>query len=223
MYIEIIQHNKTPAESVARVLSALEQPETKKLYYGKAVDKLTQYSFFLEKGLPHPEWSINYEDAQQWLANGSVVICRESVKGHSGSGVFVCHPGEEELIAAKIYVKYQKKKREFRVNLFKGKFVNIREKKRMAGAEGNTHVWTPSNGYTTVKLQTPVKDLQLVKDLAEAAAAVSESDFVGIDIIYNAFYDKYYILEVNSGPSIEGSSVDDYCNAIKEWMNESND
>ena len=35
------------------------------------------------------------------------------------------------------------------------------------------------------------------------------------NIDYSEFYDKLYVLEVNSGPSIEGSSVSEFINAIK--------
>ena len=221
MNLVINEFNQTPSESVVRILEALNLGKPKQLLYGKCVDKFTQYQFFKEKELPHPEWTDDYHVAEEWQSAGHTVVCREQVKGAKGSGVFICAPGDD-LVDAKIYVKYQKKKREFRVNIFKNKFVNIREKKRKAGATGDTKVWSPHNGYITAHVQTPVKDLQLVKDLAEKASLVSESDFVGVDIIYNQFFDKYYVLEVNSGPAIEGSSVDDFAAAIEEWYEGNN-
>lgn len=214
MNIQIVDHNKTPSESVARLNEVLGVQPTVQLHYGKAVDKIAQYEFFKAQGLPHPEWSINWQDAEKWLENGHTVVCREKVKSAKGDGVFLVTPGND-LVDAQVYCKYQKKKREFRVNLFKHKVVNIREKKRKAGAEGNTNIWSPNNGYFTTHVQQTIPSVEVLKELAEKASIVSESDFNGVDIIYNQTLNKFFVLEVNSGPAIEGSSVDEFAAAIK--------
>lgn len=217
MNLQIIQHTKTPSESVQRLEEILGIKATKVLHYGEAVDKITQYEYFKTNAIPHPEWSINHEDAQKWLDDGFSVVCREKIKSCTGDGVFMVHPGGE-LVEAKVYCKYQKKKREFRVNLFQHKVVNIREKKRKAGSTGCTNVWNNSNGYFTTHVQQSIQDEDILRKLAEQASMVSNSDFIGVDVLWNKFYNRYMVLEVNSGPSIEGSSVKEYADAIQQWM-----
>lgn len=218
MNITFYEHTKTPSESIKRIKKALNQEEEIILHYGEAVDKLTQYQFFKDNNIPHPEWTINKGEAAQWLQQGNLVVCREFLKSGKGHGVSIVDT--TPLPDAKVYCKYQKKKREFRVNLFRGKVVNVREKKRKLTSTGNSNIWSPGNGYITTHVKVPIQNLPLVMELAEKAAKITKSDFIGVDIIYNEFYNKYYVLEVNSGPSIEGSSVNEFIAVIKEWYNE---
>ena len=216
MSIVIVQHTKTPSESVERLLNKLGE-EPKILHYGKAVDKLTQYQFFKEHGIPHPEWSINVEDANSWLANGSTVFGRRQIKTSGGSGIEILEePLEESCEDFKVFTKYIKKKREFRVNLFQHKIINIREKVKEAGKEGNSMIRNKANGFTTTHCKPMSEELtSMVKDWAMQASMVSDSDFIGVDIGYNQFKNLVFVLEVNSGPSIEGKSVNDFVEAIQ--------
>jgi len=120
----------------------------------------------------------------------------------------------DELPDAKVYTQYVKKKREFRVNVFQDKVVNLREKVRQSKGDGG-YIRNQENGYTTTHCRPMPDSLNArLKQLALDARKISKSDFVGVDIIYNEFYDKLYVLEVNSGPSIEGSSVNDFVKVI---------
>ena len=210
--IQIISHTSKPSESVQRLLKALSVGQTV-LNYGNGVDKLTQYQFFKENKIPHPEWTEDKAVAQSWQNKGIVVIARSKVKGQSGSGVAVVQPNEE-LPDAKVFTQYVKKKREFRVNIFQNKIVSFREKLRQ-NKVGEGFIRNKENGYTTTHCKPMTGSIKArLEQLSLEARKVSQSDFIGVDIIYNEFYDKLYVLEVNSGPSIEGSSVDAYVQAI---------
>jgi len=39
-------------------------------------------------------------------------------------------------------------------------------------------------------------------------------DFGAVDIIYNEHEDKYYVLEVNSAPGLEGTTLEKYVEAL---------
>lgn len=213
MSIQILSHTSTPSESVKRLLDALNQNLTV-LNYGNGVDKLTQYAFFKEKNLSHPEWTTSKDEALQWQNEGHFVVARERIKSQAGGGVYVIEPGQL-MPDAKVYTKYLKKKREFRVNIFKDKVVNIREKVKQK-KEGSTYIRNTANGYTTTHCKPMSLSLtERLKALALEARKVSKSDFIGVDIGYNEFYDNAFVLEVNSGPSIEGSSVLDFVKAIQ--------
>lgn len=215
--IQIVSHTTLPSESVARLLEALALPQPKVLHYGCGVNKLKQYEYFKEHNIPHPEWTLNSDVARSWVEAGHVVFARKRIKGQTGAGIIIVEnmtqfPDEE----IKVFTKYIKKKREFRVNCFQQKVLNMREKVRTAGATGPTYIRNVANGYTTTHCRPMSPELKVkLEDLAMKACGVSKSDFIGVDIGYNEFKDLAFVLEVNSGPSIEGSSIQDFVKAIQ--------
>lgn len=215
--LNIVQHQKQASESVDRLIAALAIPQTDTLtlHYGNAVLKTDQYQFFKDNDIPHPEWTTDINVARDWIRGGSLVVCRNRVRGQAGGGISLADT-VDALVESKVYTKYIPKKREFRVNIFKDRVLNIREKVGKAG-NTNTKIRTPANGYSTVKLQSPAP--KGIEDLALAAAKVSQSDFKGVDIAFNQLRNYMFVLEVNSGPAIEGASVNDYAAAIREELN----
>lgn len=213
----IVQHQSQRSESVDRLLAELQPPqqETITFNYGNAVLKTDQYKFFTDNKIPCPEYTTDIEVARAWIRSGSLVVCRNRVRGQAGNGI-VLADNLDALVESKVYTKYIPKKREFRVNIFKDKVLNIREKVGRRGAE-NTKIRTPANGYSTVKLQAPPP--AGLEALALAASKVSQSDFKGVDVCYNQMRNYLFVLEVNSGPAIEGASIQDYANAIREELN----
>lgn len=214
--LKIVQHQKQASESIDRLLKELAIPtnDTLTLNYGNAVLKTDQYQFFKDNNIPHPEWTTDPNVAKSWIRDGSIVVCRNRVRGQAGNGISLATT-MDELVESKVYTKYIPKKREFRVNIFKDRVLNIREK--VGGTGANTKIRTPTNGYSTVKLRMEAP--AGIEALALRAAKVSSSDFKGVDICYNQLRNYLFVLEVNSGPSIEGASVQEYAAAIRQEMN----
>lgn len=214
--MHIISHTSKPSESVKRLLEAFGK-EDKVLNYGCGVDKLTQYKYFKENNIPAVEFTESLEKALEWSLQGHTVMARTKTKGQTGSGIFVCLPQVEAFTftePVKVFTKYISHKREFRVNLFKGGLVNVREKKKKISFKGGDfHIRNLANGYTTAKCYSYPNQ---IVDIARQASLCSSSDFIGVDIGYNELKDFAFVIEVNSGPSIEGSSVQDFVEVIKK-------
>ena len=208
----IISYTTKVSESVQRLQEAL-SARIPHYRYGCGVDKLQQYQFFKDNNIFHPRWTTDKEEAASW---GTVVMARSSVRGQRGSGLQVVMGGQQ-LPDAAIYTEYLPHKREFRVNLFKDRVVSIREKVRQRGVTGDFHIRNQANGYITTHCR-PDAPRTLLGDVSLAARKVSGSDFVGVDIGYNEYYNRAFVIEVNSGPSIEGSSVALFVEAIIEDM-----
>lgn len=213
MNVQIVSHTSLPSESVQRLQEVLGAPKVTLLHYGKGVSKLEQYLYFKENTIPSVEYTEDYVIAYNWLEDGYTVMCRKRIKGQTGAGIIVAKPSDEALPDAKVYTKYISHKREFRVNLFQHTVVNVREKVKMKGTKGDFHIRNIANGYTTAICTEYPK--QLI-ELAEKASKVSSSDFTGVDIGYNELKDMAFVIEVNSGPSIEGSSVGAFVSMIKK-------
>lgn len=186
----------------------------KQFKYGQSVDKLTQYRWFFDNEIPALNFTDDFLTAHEWLQDGHVVFGRKYLKASCGKGIVVIEPGTEDLPICPVYTQYKKKKREFRVHVFKDQVVAVTEKKRRKEFDGvrDTKIRNLANGY--VFTQTVVDEPEGLRDLALRAARVSASDFRGVDVGYNQLKDELFVIEVNSAPGIQGTNLTKYMEAI---------
>lgn len=186
--------------------------------YGHSMDKLTQYKWFKEQGLSALEFSQDPVVAAQWLSEGHTVFGRRLLTASCGKGIVVLEPGFAHTageMSCPVYTKYKKKKREFRVHIYKDKVVAVTEKRKRAGFEGtrDTKIRNLANGYVFCQSLSG-EEPPALRSLALAASLVTKSDFKGVDIGYNERNNELFIIEVNSAPGIQGSNVNAYIEAI---------
>lgn len=199
---------------VFRVTKAGIKPRTR-LKYGNSVDKLFQYNWFKDNNIPALEFTTDVQQAIEWCSNDQTVFGRKLLNSSCGKGIVVF---DKETAAAihgcPVYTLYKKKKREFRVHVFQNTVVSVTEKKRKKGFEGeqDTKIRNLANGYVFV--QTVENEPAGLRELALKAAAVSQSDFRGVDIGYNEKKDELFVIEVNSAPGIMGSNINKYVETI---------
>lgn len=193
-------------------------PRRDNIKYGYSVDKLTQYRWFQQQGLSALEFTTAQIIAVGWLEEpGNIVFGRKYLNSSCGKGIVVYdHQGDFAQLdnPCPVYTKYKKKKREFRVHIFRDKVVSVTEKKRRAGFEGtrDTKIRNLANGY--VFCQSVSNEPAGLRELALAASKVSPSDFKGVDIGYNEKNNDLFIIEVNSAPGIQGSNINAYVSQI---------
>lgn len=186
----------------------------KQLRYGGVVDKLTQYKWFTSNGIPCPEYTDDMVQAKQWIEEGHTVLCRTLTRASEGRGIVVATE-VDHLCYSPVYTKYTKKKREFRVHIFKDKIVAVTEKRKRKEWENDrdTKIRNLANGYVFCHSITDPLPFGL-EGLALAASSMVNSDFRGVDLIYNEKQEQLYVIEVNSAPGISGSNVDSYVQHI---------
>jgi len=191
-------------------------PHRKQYSYGNLIDKCNQYRWFMANGICCPEFTFIRVEARDWINDGSVVFCRTLTRASEGRGIVVAET-VDQLVDAPVYTKYMKKKREFRVHIFKDKIVQIVEKRMRVGWGGprDTRIRNTANGYVFCREVTNIPEG--LGQLALQASRVTGSDFRGVDIGYNEKKDELFVIEVNSAPGIEGSNVNDYVNTILEY------
>lgn len=201
--------------------STREKVKRQHIKYGHSVDKLAQYRWFQEQGLSALEFTTDAQVAAGWAAEGFVVFGRKILNGSCGKGIVVIEPPtnpelEWVLPLCPVYTKYKKKKREFRVHIYKDTVVSVTEKRRRAGFAGerDTRIRNLANGY--VFCQTVADEPTGLRALALAASKVSPSDFKGVDLAYNERNNDLFVIEVNSAPGIQGSNINAYVNAITQ-------
>lgn len=187
-------------------------PKKEALKYSGGEDKLFQYKWFTEHELPSLLFTVEQHVAKQYVENGNVVVGRQLLNASCGKGILIFEK-PEEVVACPVYTVYKKKKREFRVHVFRDKVVEVVEKKARTEWTGkrDTRIRNLDNGYVFCKCDVEPEGL---RDLALKAAPVVHSDFRGVDIGYNEKNNELFVIEVNSAPGIEGSNVSKYVETI---------
>lgn len=195
--------------------SSQQKPNRIHLLYGDQKGKIEQYKWFTDNGLSSLVWTTDQQTAKTWCKEGSVVICRTLTHSSEGKGIVVAEK-PEQLVVAPVYTQYKKKKKEFRVHIFKDQVVHVLEKRRKSDYDGDADakIRNTANGY--VFCSENVTEPNGLRDLALAASKVTASDFKGVDIGYNEKLNQLFVIEVNSAPGIEGTNVDRYIEVICE-------
>lgn len=181
----------------------------------RASNKKTFFTLMRDAGLDEviPRFWFNRADIPD---DAFPVVCRTVLAGHSGDGIVIAN-NRNELVSCSLYVKYEKKKDEYRVHV--GRTYDDRETaviavqrkaRRTDFPNPNWQVRNHANGF--VYAREGVVPPECVVDAARRALMVSGLDFGAVDVIYNADKERPYVLEINTAPGLEGQTVLDYAN-----------
>lgn len=160
--------------------------------------------------------TTDIEVAKGWIKDGYKVVIRNVVNGHSGEGIEIVDK-EEALHAAPLYTKYVNKKEEYRIHVFKGKVFFVQRKARDKSVPDEKVNWKVRNvkgGFIFAN-----KDVDVPKVAKESAIIIAQKlglDFCAIDMIYNEKGNKWYALEANTAPGLQGRTLEKYCEQFKK-------
>lgn len=215
--------NTTPSYSTPPILNpwhVIKQASNKLLFF-KAMQEV------------NPDLTPKFWTSKEDIPDDAYpVVCRTVLAGHSGDGIVIADT-VSDLVDASLYVKYEKKKDEYRVHVgripykqtsldvlgdpdevdningYEYKIIAVQRKARRNGHENpNWQVRNHSNGFVFVRggLNPPPPVLAV----ASQALTASGLDFGAVDVIWNAQQEKPYVLEINTAPGLEGQTVADY-------------
>ena len=159
-----------------------------------------------------PDTTTQRDVAQQWVDEGHTVFARTLLRASSGRGIVVYTTGDQ-LGQAPLYTKYVKKKSEFRVHVFNNEVIHVQEKRRRAGVEDvDNQIRNHDNGWVfcVQNVEAPAD----VTDQALRAVRAAGVDFGAVDVIYNQKKNEAYVLEINTAPGLEGTTLEKYADAI---------
>ena len=182
-----------------------------------ACDKLKTFTKLYDHDFEHmPEWSSSINDAKDWINEGNKIYCRTRLTGHSGSGIVIAS-NFSELVNAPLYTVQTKHKYEFRAHVFKGKLIDIQQKKKRSGVEANSEIRNHSNGYIYARSDIIVPDI--VAEASVKAVELLGLDFGAVDIGYRERDNKAFVFEVNTAPGLVGSTLVNYTNVFTNYLN----
>jgi len=192
-----------------------------------ASDKLLFFRDFSGTGLL-PWYTTDRNEAQHRVnssvrsASNPVIVERHILGGHSGNGIRLVYP-DQAVQAAPLYTSYELKKDEYRVHFFKhpGEATQyfVQQKRMRREHEGREDginrfkVRNHVNGW--VFCNQDVDTNSVVMSAANLMANATTLDFGAIDVIYNHSQRRAYVLEINTAPGIEGSTVEWYVSQVK--------
>lgn len=183
-----------------------------------ASNKRQAFEVLEDAGVSIPEFTTDYYEAVNWLQDGCKVVCRTKLSGHSGDGIVIAET-EDELVDAPLYTKYIPKKDEYRAHVIGGEVVDIQRKMRkrdIPDDEVNWKVRNHCNGFIFGREGVEVSDV--CKSEAIISVDALGLDFGAVDLIYNEYRDKYYVLEVNTAVGLTGTTLEVYAEKLNELI-----
>lgn len=179
-----------------------------------AGDKLASYRILgAKEGVNLPEFTTDRTVAQSWLAK-SRVCGRSLLHASGGRGLTVHQPGATLLGNEVVWCKYITKKREYRVHVFNGAVIDTQIKRKRNGVEHeDTYIRNLENGWVfcrTGVVADPARDAMAV--LAVESLGLN---FGAVDMIWSGKGKKNWVLEINTAPGLEGTTLESYTNAVR--------
>jgi len=170
-------------------------------------------------GVTVPEFTTDMAQASMWLEDDREVVERHILNGSSGRGIVIVN-STDQLSQCPLYTLYVKKKEEYRVHIIDGVVVDVQRKARKLDVDSTLVNWKVRNlegGFIFARqnIDTPVD----VIGQALSAYDALDLDFCAIDVIYNEKQKRAYVLEVNTAPGLEGTTLDTYVNGLTALMN----
>ena len=178
----------------------------------RASNKLITFNTLAEKGIEHVQYTSNKQVVQNWLDQGRIVFARTFISGRGGIGIVVMRDGQA-IPEAKLYTLYQRKDQEFRVHVFRGKVIDVSEKRRVREFEQSDDqklIRNHDNGW--VFCRDDIDEPANLRNLAVQTVSSLALDFGAVDVISER--GSCYVLEVNTAPGLEGQTVVNYVNAL---------
>jgi hypothetical protein len=183
----------------------------------RAINKRTAFAIWAGHQVHTVPWTANKAVAKEWLDAGKTVVARKILTGHEGDGIVIIEPGQP-LIDAPLYSMYIFKVREFRVHATREKAFASHMKIKDPKNPDQPKTWkvrSYANGFIFQRNNIPMSPKR--DALAIQSIATLGLDFGAVDIIEDK-QGKFYVLEVNTAPGIEGQTTPAYAGAIKELV-----
>lgn len=189
-----------------------------------ANNKLTTLQRLQEVGLSTIEWTSDKETAISWYFQNIPFLVRSTLSGHSGQGIVVFDKKPEDyekfsgdIPQAPLYTKYLKKTYECRVHVFNGRVIDAQIKRKKTtdipeNQEANSIIRNIHTGWVYCR-----EDFTLPPAAAELSIEAVNAvnlNFGAVDLIYNKYYNKFYILEINTAPGLDGTTLNNYVQAF---------
>jgi glutathione synthase/RimK-type ligase-like ATP-grasp enzyme len=181
------------------------------------LNKVEQFERFKEAGVSAPKYALSDREARN--IDCKTLFARALINSTGGRGITEFERSAEQYPRAPLYTEYIPKKAEYRVHIFNGEVIDVQQKKkrREFGAERDTRIRNLANGY--VYTREGITQPEGVGTLAINAVNVVGYMYGAVDIIFNEKRNQCFVLEVNSRPGLQGTTLDKYTESLIKHFN----
>lgn len=182
-------------------------------YY--STSKVRTFKLLDAAKVPCPDWTDDYEKAILW--KGPVFERKDGLKG--GKGIAIRDNGNEVGVAD-FYTKAIDVAHEYRVHVMDGTIIDFVRKGRRNGeqADGNAAlIRNHDNGWIFLRGGVEISDE--TADCARRAVKALRLDFGAVDIATDKAGNPF-VLEVNTAPGLEGTTLKKYIEAFASLASE---
>lgn len=152
------------------------------------------------------------------LGKGALLVGRTLIRSSAGKGIVMFKAGDPIPQGVKLITEFIQDTIEYRVHVVRGKVIDIREKRTKDNFDGeiNHQVRSYKNGW--IFCMQDVHPNPAVYSEAVDAVAALRLDFGAVDIVWSNQTERAYVLEINTAPGLQGSTVERYGAALLEHM-----
>ena len=193
----------------------------------KAANKLTFFTHCSTLGDESPRipaWTTNKAEVAQWLADGRTAFARKVLNGNSGEGIVdVIDTSVLDTVPdGTLFTMYVPKKLEWRIHVAFGKAFDVQRKaaRTTNTVEGFTPNWRVrnfANGFVFERNGSGKPHADVIDQAVKATVGLG-LDFGAVDVIWNEKHKQAFVLEVNTAPGIEASTLHQYSNMFIEEL-----
>jgi glutathione synthase/RimK-type ligase-like ATP-grasp enzyme len=168
-----------------------------------------------------PVYTKDQTEALDWVNNGITVMGRKA-RGSCGTDIHFFEDDPEGFANSDFWAQYKKKKDEFRVHVVGGNVIAVQRKalrdvdpvsgEKIDRSTVDFRIRNHRNGFIFQR-----NDITVPDDVTTQALTAVKNiglDFGAVDVIFNEKEGKAYVLEINTAPGLEGTTVTDYAKAL---------
>lgn len=182
-----------------------------------AKNKLLTLEKLTRMGVSCPRYTTNRDEVIRWLSEDKVVYVRHTLTGQSGQGIKILTSDDTYNIPyAPLYTEGVVKTHEYRVHVAFGNIIDFSKKRRRNEHDANPYIKNLDNGWVFCRDNVTLP-YDVMKQSTAAVAALG-LDFGAVDIVYKESASKAYVLEVNTAPGLEGTTLERYINSFKKHI-----
>lgn len=153
-----------------------------------------------------PAYWTSKEDVER--ERPDIVFERHSLAGEAGSGIVIKRRGEALSDHCPLYVRYVRKRREYRVHVFDGQAIAVQQKRKASKETTESSlIRSHDNGYVFCVNSVDEAGLDAIKTMAVEAVKALGLDFGAVDMVVGMRDNIPYVLEVNTKPGLESPTV----------------
>ena len=186
----------------------------------KAISKRLSYEAFRHREVPTLEYTTSRELASQWVREGCGTLARRDGLS-SGQGIVFVPKGSQSCPDADFYTKYFPKTREYRAHVFKGKLIDLTQKRLQNGRskpeDGDSVsriVRSLENGWIHAHEFVVSEGVRAsIEQAAVAALAALGLDFGAVDVLVVEVREgskkptRLAVCEVNTAPGLANETT----------------